>query len=692
MNQMMKNSMQALILGLLSAVMTTAVWAAPANPFPKQEEQSDGTVIEVTYCGDEYFNWAEEENGYIICFDEAEENWCYAAINENNELVPGSSAVGCRTAEYRSSSTQPEVRLTYKDIRAIAEDKAESEKENAVIQLADPMSLMTGSSASPSIGSSDVIAVKNNRQDMLLLMIEYTDVQLVNDVDFWIDRYFGKGDKTVNNYFAEQSGVLNLQFQQITFTKENGPVTLEDTSVISSIELKDGVAKVKFNKPHPTYSYSSQADQDVATAFSYVKDYIDFTKYTGDSVYGGFLLQEHFQVAAVIAGWEASAGNGSRPQRVWAHAQYGYFGEIYDRTQISVNISNSGYPQYFLFGYLMHGELYDGSPADGNAQTMGLGVSVHELGHCLGMSDLYDLGGDSGGLSVFSVMASGNWGAAEGEVQGERPIGFDAWSKVELGFASPTVISEQQKDQTVILKSGNENYNVLKLTSSVSSDQYFLVENRQFTGYDAGFYMFDLIGPHNNGGIFVYHIDEDVIRSGKGVNSNRYHNGVGFVFADGSTVIRDSDERYFISLSPFFRGDGYNELSVYTNPSAKFYTDGHSSSDTTATDFTADFVCHPQTVNSRISLEVLSKNGSEMTVCVNEQPLFGDVDSNGSVTAADRMLLARYLAGWTGYHESMIDKKASDVNQDGYINMADVLILDCYFAGWSGYNNLPYIE
>ena len=687
MNRMMKNSMKALMIGLLSAAMTTAVLAAPANPFPKQEEQADGTVIEVTYCGDEYFNWVEEENGYIICFDEAAENWCYAALNENNELVPGSSAVGCEMSESRSSSAHPEVRLTYEDIRVIAEDKAESRKENAVIQITDTTGLMADSSNSPAIGSSDVIAIKNNRQDMLLLLIEYTDVQMVNDMDFWTNRYFGKGEKTVNNYYAEQSGALNLQFQQIIFTEENGPVTLADTSVISSIELKNGVAKVKFNKPHPTYSNSSQADQDVKTAFSYVKDYIDFTKYMSGSLYGGFLLQEHFQVAAVIAGWEGSAGNGNRPQRVWAHAQYAYSGEIYDRIQLSVNISNSYYPQYALFGYMMHGELYDGDPKGGTARTMGVGVSVHELGHCLGMPDLYDLGDDSGGLSVFSVMSAGNWGAAIGEVQGERPIGFDAWSKVELGFASPTVISDQQKDRTVVLKSGKNN--VLKLTSSVNSDQYFLAENRQLSGYDAGFYVFGLYGIHNNGGIFIYHIDEDVIRSGKGVNSNRYHNGVGFVFADGSTIIRDSDYRYFDYLSPFFRGDGYNELSVYTYPSAKFYTDGHSSLDITATNFTADYVCHEKNVNSGISLEVLSKNGNEMTVLVNEQPLFGDVDSDGSVTAADRMLLARYLAGWTGYHEGLIDNKASDVNRDGYINLSDVQILGRYFAGWNGYGVLP---
>ncbi len=693
MKQYGKIGIKVLLLCVVTAMMTAAVYAMPANPVPQQVTQADGTVITVTHHGDEFFNWTEEDNGYIVCYDDVSKNWCYADLNENNELVPGSSAVGCEGAEAVSSYAKSKPGLTFDDIRDEAEKTAESARERSMIQAEDSDGLYADSSDAPASDSSYVVALSNNEQDLVLMLIEYTDVKMVNDMDFWTNRYFGTEGKTVNTYYKEQSGDMNLQFKQISFTAENGSVALEDTSVISEIELKNGVAKVKFNKPHP--ASDALVDEDVITAFSYVNDYIDFTKYTKDAMYNDFILQEYMQVAAVVAGWEASAEDNDRTQKVWAHANYWYFGEIYDRTQISVSTVESTmngvtYPQYSLFSYMVHGELYGGDPASGTAQTVGLGVSVHEMGHCLGMPDLYDLGYDSGALSIFSVMGVGSWGAAEGETQGETPVGFDAWSKIELGFASPIVVSTDKKNETYDLSSSADNHTILKLTSSVNSSQYFLVENRQFTGYDAGFLNYGLGQLHNNGGISIYHIDEDVITSGKSPTSNKYHYGVGLVFADGSSILQDSDYRWFYYNSPFFTLDGYDEFSSATTPGTQFYVDGHDSTDITATNYTADYACHSKTVESGISLKVLSNSGEIMTVLVNDASIVcGDVDSDGSVTAADRMLLARYLANWNGYGEDKISRIAADVNQDGELDSNDIQILDRYFAGWEGYNALP---
>jgi immune inhibitor A len=69
-----------------------------------------------------------------------------------------------------------------------------------------------------------------------------------------------------------------------------------------------------------------------------------------------------------------------------------------------------------------------------------LGVWVHELGHLLGLSDLYDSDrspvagtaggpGPQGGLGRWSLMASGTWGGG-----GSTPSGLDPWSRWSLGF------------------------------------------------------------------------------------------------------------------------------------------------------------------------------------------------------------------------------------------------------------------
>ena len=67
--------------------------------------------------------------------------------------------------------------------------------------------------------------------------------------------------------------------------------------------------------------------------------------------------------------------------------------------------------------------------------------------------------------------------------------------------------------------------------------------------------------------------------------------------------------------------------------------------------------------------------------------LFGDVDADGSVTPKDAMILARYLAGWSGYS---VNSFAADVDSDGNVTVSDAIILARHLAGWEGFKTLPY--
>lgn len=68
---------------------------------------------------------------------------------------------------------------------------------------------------------------------------------------------------------------------------------------------------------------------------------------------------------------------------------------------------------------------------------------------------------------------------------------------------------------------------------------------------------------------------------------------------------------------------------------------------------------------------------------VKEDPVpgrIGDVDGDGYVTAADRVMLTRYLAWWHGDYDN-IDQNAADVNRDGVVSPTDRLLLARYLAG-----------
>ncbi len=63
------------------------------------------------------------------------------------------------------------------------------------------------------------------------------------------------------------------------------------------------------------------------------------------------------------------------------------------------------------------------------------------------------------------------------------------------------------------------------------------------------------------------------------------------------------------------------------------------------------------------------------------------MNGDGNVDATDRMILARYLAGWEGYEAKITNKKAADVDKSGAIDAKDRMILARYLAGWAGYDS-----
>ena len=70
--------------------------------------------------------------------------------------------------------------------------------------------------------------------------------------------------------------------------------------------------------------------------------------------------------------------------------------------------------------------------------------------------------------------------------------------------------------------------------------------------------------------------------------------------------------------------------------------------------------------------------------------IYGDVNKDGKVTALDNAFLARYIAKWSGYNDTTVDKDAADVNADTKITALDNAILARHLAKWTGYNELPY--
>ncbi len=144
----------------------------------------------------------------------------------------------------------------------------------------------------------------------------------------------------------------------------------------------------------------------------------------------------------------------------------------------------------------------------GNTSTAiaGIGVFCHEYGHALGLPDLYDtVWGDyedtygwNWGLGVYDLMAYGSWGANWSTPS--RPTHLSAWSKMELGWLTPTDVTQTlNNEQIQQIETNQDAYRLW--TYGRPTTQYFLVENRRQTGFDA-----DLPSC----GLLIYHVDLSV--------------------------------------------------------------------------------------------------------------------------------------------------------------------------------------
>jgi M6 family metalloprotease-like protein len=154
--------------------------------------------------------------------------------------------------------------------------------------------------------------------------------------------------------------------------------------------------------------------------------------------------------------------------------------------------------------YIIMPELYNGTIMST------LGVFAHEYGHSLGLPDLYDTDGSSHGVGVWSIMAGGCWCYVT--TGGDSPSHMDAWSKYALGWITPTLVTGTLANEPIQQAETSDDVYQLLSGSQSAGGEYFLVENRQKTGFDAG-----LPGA----GLLIWHIDESILDPwGHATNTN----------------------------------------------------------------------------------------------------------------------------------------------------------------------------
>ena len=132
---------------------------------------------------------------------------------------------------------------------------------------------------------------------------------------------------------------------------------------------------------------------------------------------------------------------------------------------------------------------------------------------------------------------------------------------------------------------------------------------------------------------------------------------------DGTKTVEGVGER--TDLSTFLSNFANGNLTVYD-------PDGEALSED-----------DPGYIGTGFKLKALTSSGEaadELTVVI-----VGEINGDGEINATDRMILARYLAGWEGYEDRIRNKKAADIDGNGALEASDRMVLARYLAGWEGY-------
>ncbi len=185
---------------------------------------------------------------------------------------------------------------------------------------------------------------------------------------------------------------------------------------------------------------------------------------------------------------------------IWSHAWSFYQGHA----------TNDGVS---FFRYSVEPEML----ADGTQITVG--VFAHEYGHVIGLPDVYDTDYSSSGIGNWGLMSGGSWGRRDGEPAGSSPSHMTAWSKMQMGWLTPTTITATTTGVTIPPAETNAVAYRIWRDGATTGDEYFLVENRRRLGFDESLVRrqisYGLAAPE---GLAIYHVDDSV-----GGNSNENH-------------------------------------------------------------------------------------------------------------------------------------------------------------------------
>ena len=378
----------------------------------------------------------------------------------------------------------------------------------------------------------------NGKKKGLIILVNFKDTKfksannkayfnrIANVKNFSVGNFRG----SMSDYFLAQSlGQFELDFDIV------GPVAVSQNASYYGTNDRLG------NDLHP--------GEMVTEAVKLVKDSVsNWKQYDWDN---DFYVD---QVYVVYAG--KGEADGGATTTIWPHA--------YTLSDASTSEDGKG---PVSVGTNLYVDTYAcGAELNGSGTIAGIGTMCHEFSHCLGFPDFYDTEYQGGiGMCSWDIMDSGSYND-----DGYLPAGYTSYERWVAGWIEPTVLEAEdvQVDNMGDLQGTAESYIVY---NKGNRNEYFLLENRQLTGWDQG-----LPGS----GLLILHVDYDEqIWADNIPNNTINHQRMTWIAADNNYKYRVRTDGYQKQLDWDLDGlandpfpyNSNNKFNASSTPAAKFF-------------------------------------------------------------------------------------------------------------------------
>ena len=312
--------------------------------------------------------------------------------------------------------------------------------------------LQLGSHAAP-LRARTVTTTGRHRQ--LVIVAQFSDVPFQGDdfMQLWNDIYNAKNYTALGHYgsmhdyfYAQSYGQFDLQFDLFFTTLPNG---------------------YAYYGVNDSKGYDRRAGEMVVDAVKGVEDQIaDWSVYDWDA--DGYINQVIIQYSGKGENDRGGANT------IWPHQW---------------TLSEEGTGVYTLPNGLKIDCYECSSELDRDNEYGTFGVLCHEFSHCFGLPDYYN--GSTQFVGMWDVM---DYGLYNGN--GFCPAGYTAHERMLMGWLEPTELTEPATVSG--MQPVNEQPEAYLVRNDGYSNEFYLLENRQQTGWDS-------CVPGS--GLLVFHID-----------------------------------------------------------------------------------------------------------------------------------------------------------------------------------------